>query len=427
MPHTIALWTFVATVCTSVAPFATYGDEPPIRSQGGRSGHSDSDEGRDSLKQEVAALKQAIEQLEKNVNRLLAQPSQFSPVDVKIVDEQGKPMSGFEVRLSSVGDVQAANATGVSNDDGVGLARSLPYGRYRMIVQGNGWYVRDVVTVEVGKPLNLTVVAPTPDQLGELVLHASLSRDAASGLPFGEWEVKSNNGWGTRIVPQPEQMQDDGYDDWKTFPTVSDGIDVVAVTLDISIERQIEQPVGNPLTWVWRQASAEQKQLQLKWLVQSDGTLQPMLSDSDHNASIGRQAERFQALASDDESKRAEHRRRLGYHVLKLGSPAHDQVSVKLPSGRVELSINEIYGRPTDEVLQAINKQPESPAGQLWLRSVVSNESKDWLSRLLGPSWQDSRLGLAQKVELAADSRTEVTVGSSQSDDSKDGSKPSPN
>ncbi|EMI19876.1 hypothetical protein RMSM_03202 [Rhodopirellula maiorica SM1] len=324
-------------------------------------------------------------------------------------------MNGFEVEMDSVGDVQAAEATGVSNVDGIGLTRSLPYGRYRMTVSGNGWHARDLVTLEVGKPLALTVVAPTPNQLGELHLQASLATDGLTDFPFGEWEVKGNRGWGTRIVPQPGEIQQDSGD-WKTFPTVSDGIDVVAVVVEIAIKRRIKQPSGNHLTWEWRQSSDVGQQPSLKWLVQSDGTVRPLLSVSEQNCQISRPTAWFQNLAPDkekdsSESERSSHSERLGYHVLTLGSEHQDSAGIELPAGQFQLSNDTIYGRPTPNVLQVIDKKPESTAEQIWLHGVILHESPGWLTRLLGDSWDHDRRGVNKEVDVALDARKEVAIG----------------
>ncbi len=50
---------------------------------------------------------------------------------------------------------------------------------------------------------------------------------------------------------------------------VSDGIEVVAVVVEIAITRSLEQPDGGHLTWQWRRASADEQPPFVKWLVQS--------------------------------------------------------------------------------------------------------------------------------------------------------------
>jgi hypothetical protein len=364
---------------------------------------------------QLALLNQAIARLEEKIDRLDKKTSQFSPVEVRIVDENGMALSGFDVKFTSVGDVQAAEASGVSNDDGIGLARDLPYGRYWMRVRGNGWYARELVTVEVGKRLDLKVVAPAAGQDGQLALKASLQADAVENLPFGQWEVRGDNGWGNRIVPSSGEVRGLGdLDDWKTFPTLSDGAEVVAVSVSISVERRIEQPGGGYVNWEWNQPRTADQSPNLLWLVQSDGTIQPLLNVDEANTPINRQAAWFQRLAPEDDQDEAGRRlrkKRLGYHKLTLGSPLDDSGVITLPSGQITLSFIDIFGRPSEDVMNAIGNQSESSAAQVWLRATVSRESEGWLGRLLGDSGSDSESRFEKKFDLVPGKQQSITIG----------------
>ncbi len=419
MPLNNAFSLWIASVLALTTPYCIYGVEPPSGPDAKQSSLQESSKENAKVSPELSALTEAIIRLEHKVDRLLAKPSGFSPVKVTIVDEGGEPMSGFEVQLTSVGDVQAAEATGTSKGDGIGLERDLPYGRYRLAMSGNSWYVRDLVTVEVGKPLDLAVVAPAPNQYGELVLKASLGSELVNELPFGEWEVKGQSGWGTRIVPKPQAIQSDS-DDWKTFPTVSDGIDVVAVVMQINIQRRIEQPGGGSLAWEWRRVPENDEKPHMTWLVQSDGMLRPLLKVSEKSRQIGRQAEWFQDLAPDKEmdgqdSQSSKHRERLGYHVLELGPEHHVQASIRLPVGQFELAINTIYGKPKPDITQAIDDPADSHANEIWLPGVVSSVSTEWLSRLLGRSWDDSGRNFTKVFDVAFNAKKQVLIGTGNS------------
>ncbi|WP_425572385.1 hypothetical protein [Novipirellula caenicola] len=336
------------------------------------------------------------------------------------------------MQLSSVGDVQAAEATGISSDDGIGLSRALPYGRYWMTLSGNGWHSRSTVTLEVGKAMDLTVVAPAANQVGELVLQASVAPEKVTGLPFGEWEVKGQNGgWGTRIVPEPEEVQESSGD-WKTFPTVSDGIEAVAVVVELEIKRRIDQPDASPITWSWRGTSSDSGDPQVKWLVQSNGIIRPLLKVTERSTQISPESDWFQNLVPDRETDEAEgerstHRERLGYHLLELGTEYQDQAAIAVPAGQIEFSIETIYGDPTRDVLQAVDKQLDDHDSQIWLHAVTSSVSTQWLVRLLGQSWDVSRLGVTQSVDLTADDRKEIRIGTVKSSESLPPRKTPPN
>ncbi|MCM2370716.1 carboxypeptidase-like regulatory domain-containing protein [Aporhodopirellula aestuarii] len=397
--------------------------EPAGRSSGDPSGRNNDGESEAPVSPELVELKRSIARLETKIDRLLEQPSEFTPIKVRIVDELGEPLNGFEVQLSSIGDVQAAEATGISSDDGIGLSRALPYGRYWMTLSGNGWHSRSMMTLEVGKAMDLTVVAPAADQVGELVLQALVAPDKVTGLPFGEWEVKGQNGgWGTRIVPEPEEVQESS-NDWKTFPTVSDGIEAVAVVVEFEIKRGIDQPNNRPVTWSWRGTSSGSGEPHVKWLVQSNGIIRPLLKVTERSTQISPESERFQNLAPDRETDEAEYERstrreRLGYHLLELGTEYQDQAAIAVPAGQIKLSIETIYGDPTDDVLQAIDKQMDNHNGQIWLHGVTSSVSTQWLVRLSGQSWDVSRLGVNKSVEVSANERKEIRIGTVKSSES---------
>lgn len=314
------------------------------------------------------------------------------------------------------------------------LTRHLPYGAYRMNVNGNGWHARDLVTVEVGKPLELTVVAPTPDQLGELVLKGSLSREALEGLPFGGWKTEHDNGWATRIVPEPQgeqkelvpvDVQEASSNPWKTFPTVSDGIDLVAVVVEINVERRTTQPDGNLKTWQWRRTSNDEQQPSLRWLVQSDGTLRPLLSAAEKRKTISTKAGRFGELAPDEENGvngigGLSRSKWLGYFDLKLGEEHRGRAVIQLPAGQIELSVEDIYGRRSQDVLHDIDEPAESSAGQFWLPAVVAGDS-EWFGRVLDDSMtvekrQRVARGFAKVVDLAPQGSETVRVGTATSD-----------
>lgn len=397
--------------------------DPAGRSSVDPSGRNNEGESEAPNSPELIELKRSIARLETKIDRLLEQPSEFTPIEVRVVDEAGKPLSGFEVQLSSVGDVQAAEATGISSDDGVGLSRALPYGRYWMTLSGNGWHSRFTMTLEVGKAMDLTVVAPAADQIGELVLQASVAPDKVTGLPFGEWEVKGQNGgWGTRIVPEPEEVQESSGD-WKTFPTVSDGIEAVAVVVELEIKRRIDQPNSRAITWTWRGSSNGSSEPHVKWLVQSNGIIRPLLKVTERSTQIRPESEWFQNLAPDREtdeaeSERSTHRDRLGYHLLELGAEYQDQAAIAMPAGQIKLSIETIYGDPTHDTLQAMDKQWDDHNGQTWLHAVTSSVSTQWFVRLSGQSWDVSRLGVSKSVEVSANERKEIRIGTGKSSES---------
>lgn len=413
-----------ALVLALALPLSLQGQQPFKRSDGDQDGSQATSEA--DVARELATLKETVHRLETKVDRLLEQPSEFSRVEVRIVDEEGLSMSGFEVELTSSKQAQRAKASGVSNDKGIVLTRHLPYGAYRMGVSGNGWHAHDLVTVEVGQPLELSIVAPTPGQHGNLLLKAALPDEALEGLRFGGRKLEQQDGgWATMIAPEPQRepeelvVQEQASSGWKTFPTVSDGIETVAVIVEINnIHRQTEQPDGSKVTWEWRPDSADEQDPPLRWLVQSDDTLRPLWNVEEKRKQFGSQVDWFGAVASADESAKdqstgSSRERGLGYYDLELGEEQRGETTVELPAGQIELSIDELYGRPSNDVLQTI-VPTESTAGQVWLRAVVKGDS-EWFRRVLDSNWSapSGRFarGFSRALALSASETQSVNVG----------------
>ena len=115
---------------------------------------------------------------------------------------------------------------------------------------------------------------------------------------------------------------------------------------------------------------------------------------------------------SQKETERRSHNARLGYHKLKLGDNLDDSGVITLPAGQIKLAIDDIFGRPSQEVLRAIGEQPESSGTQVWLRAAVGRESEGWFGRLLGRSWSDSAPNFEKQVDLASGKLQTIKIGS---------------
>gem|GEM_PF-5218640 len=392
-------------------------DEPADTTPAGKADRqADSDA---SVARELSKLKQAVARLEGQVERLLDQPSEFSPVEVRVIDERGEPLSGFKVELSSSAQTQLAKASGISNDDGIALNRRLPYGQYQLSVSGDGWNSSSVTTVEVGQPLDLTIVGPAPDRTGELILDASLESDALERLPFGGWKTRHRDGWATLMAPEPDEVQKRSAQGWATFATVADGIEAVAVVVELRVHRSVEQTDGSQRSWRWYPSADDNQYSALRWLVQSDGLLRPLKDAEERLATIKEQGDRFGALAGrgktvDQALEAGSRNEQLGYYVLQLGKEHREKASVRLPTGTINLSVSDLYGRPKDELLQAIDLPEEEATGEIWLRAAVAKDSQ-WLVRMLGApastAKSQTRAVYAREVKLLADKEEVVAIG----------------
>lgn len=368
----------------------------------------------DDVVQKISELSATVARLEKKIDRLAARPSEFTHVEVRVVDQQGSVRAGFDVRLNSVGDVQSAEASGISDEEGLGLVRHLPYGKYWVTITGHGWYARDLVTLEVGKPLDLIIVAPAANWIENLDLDASLRIDAVRNLAFGKWEVKTDTGWGNRLVPDPDDLGDDeDSNDWKSFPTLSDGAEHLALSVRFSVKRKIEQPDGSNIYWEWRGGKAAEPSPHLHWLVQADGTIQPILKVVERHKVIQGDNRWFRRLASEEKQGETVSLsdKRLGYYRLKLGESRDGSEGIALPVGEIELDIDEIYARPSAEVLASIDAKEESSLGQIWLQASVQRGGHGWFTKLLGESPNATSPNLTKKIVLKLGEKQTIKIG----------------
>ncbi|MGN6134244.1 MAG: hypothetical protein ACTHOU_07055, partial [Aureliella sp.] len=211
---------------------------------------TDDAQGTRQLEDEVRQLKDSVRNLEAKLDRLLAVPSDFSGVSLRVESETGKPLAGFQGKLVlQAKEGRYVAVSGASDDTGLVLQRMVPYGKYHLSLnEPTGWstYVSDVV-VEIGKELELNIVAPDPSLRGEISLVSHLREAAFSGLPFGEIRSRMGAGYSIGYTPEPSVQEERST----TFPTVADGIAEVGVRLAVSARQDLLQSDGKNVTWRW--------------------------------------------------------------------------------------------------------------------------------------------------------------------------------
>jgi hypothetical protein len=141
--------------------------------------------------------------------------SEFSPVTIHIQTEDGRPLEGYRVEMSST-EGRRVFASGESNASGLALSRNMHYGDYRLrITEPSGWTTNfNKITVEVGAPLRKVVKAPDPDERVTLNIESHVEKQPFRGLTFHPHQHRVGP-----ALPPLEQTD---------FPKVGDGIEEVA-------------------------------------------------------------------------------------------------------------------------------------------------------------------------------------------------------
>ncbi len=287
-----------------------------------------------------------------------------------------------------LGQLQRNVSLEVSNttaENGVAIDRVLPFGKYYVSVKtADGWStsVRDL-NVEFDKGLELTFVAPSPDKQAELVLESAASDvdpAAIASLPFGTYQLHSRTGtsWTEGFAPEPGSEAGD----YASFPTASDGIEQIALSIKFEVRREIPQPSGQIAQWSWE---PEPDDRQRRFLV-FDARFHPVAD-----------TEGLHAVPSDDGKyfDFSDSRERIGGTVITLADPIASPLPLKIPAGEVTVYVQGVYGRPNEQVLESLREVKEklSPAQSVWLQANVKLESA-WIDRLLDTDgWAYRRSG----------------------------------
>ena len=336
-----------------------------------------------TLQAELQAIREEIAEIRKSldaVREALQQrgtSSDSSPVAIRIESPDGRPLPGFEVKMTTPPDTRRITATGESGDDGLGLSRDMPYGEYRLSLRHpSGWYADfESVIVEVGEPFEKTVIAPNPGEHATLTVISSLDAQAFAGLRFGERrEYQSRGpGYGVPAVPEPAEEGSD----FPRFPTLDSGILRPAAQIDVGIEREIEQPDGEGQTWYWR-PNPEQFPTAI---LAGTGRVIPIAEYVDGQFSPAESASYFrheEPPANDFEEEANAFP--VGY--VKM-CPAQEQPASgwEIVPGRLTLKVQRFVGQAAPDVVDVLNASIEEDK-QLWLEAPMLGSSA-WVPRIL--------------------------------------------
>lgn len=328
---------------------------------------------------EIAELRAEIAGLRKAVDRLSSRMApDYAPVRIATQTPAGKPVAGCLVTIYRGSGETRIKASGESNDSGVALERSLPYGEYRLSVstpEGHRASMRRVL-VEIGKGLDRKIVIPEPDEWATLRIEEELDFSKLAGLRFGEYTKNARSGsYYTSYSPEPDEEPGKYW----AFPTIGDGVEEVAMKLRWHLTREVPQPEGNPLEWslTWGGAT-------LPDLIAAN----KMLKVQSTNAKRYRpeaNARYFNAKAHSIESITSSSQQedyKVGFEHLQLEQLDFAQPVIRLPAGQLTVTLEGLYARASEEVASSLPLNDEDSGQQVWLEANVKRDSL-WLPRLL--------------------------------------------
>lgn len=325
-----------------------------------------------------ATQKQILERLNaqnSSAERTADAVGDFSRVRISVRSEDGRPLTGYQAHLRLASSAERpALAKGSSDERGLAIDRSMPYGLYTLsLKEESGWttYLSDLV-VEVGEPLELEIVAPDPAARGKLVLRSELRKEAFADLPFGEIRTSAGSGYYVSAAPEP------GSTEAKSYPTPSRGIEEVAVALSLNAARQLKQPNGRTLEWNWTPSSPEGSIA--RYLATSAG-FRTFAGTNSPSAAPKEEAKFFSGLDTDEQ---------VGYSIFSDVEDVGDALELDVPAGAVDLNLNEIYGKVSPDVLSSLGLAGKV-ATPIWL-SVSLQEGSQWQDRIFeAKQWSDPK------------------------------------
>ena len=352
------------------------------------------------LESELRDIRKSVDRLEAKLDRLLANPSDFSRVIIRVQSDASKPLAGFQAKLTSQAkEGRHISVSGTSDEDGLAVERAVPYGKYDLsLEEPSGWstYMYGVV-VEIGKDLELDIVAPDPSSRAEIVLISKLKQAAFTGLPFGEVREQMGSGYAVSFTAEPSQKQDSS----KSFPTIENGLVEVGARISVSAMQELKQSEGENLTWRWSSPNSRDASSVLVLLAsgeicrlhgmrsvsvrpREDG---PFFTKLETGKSIG-----FQ-LASE---------------VEQLGS----SYAIDVPAKQVEVAVTSVVGKASPAVSELLGKAKTESA---WLIVNLQQDSQ-WLNKLFElDQWKPGdamNTVIKRSLQLSRGAKTEVALAS---------------
>lgn len=355
----------------------------------------------EQMRADLKAMRLSLEAIQQRLDNERS-PTIFTPVSVRVEDEDGQPLPGFHVKMRSAEKgVRQVEVTGHSDDTGLALTRDLPYGRYYFWVeeQKQGWYSRlNDVTVELGKPFERTIIAPNPDAKATVTLRSRLDPAAFEGLRFGQFQSRRTRGSiSSPLAPEPgaEEIR------FESFPTFNNGIDKVAVKVRLGMSRTISQ--GDDIEMTWR--VSENSMLMatpFRFIVVGDTKGESMV--------LPRETPYFSP--TDERFEDSDYQ--VGYIVCDDVKSIEGEYSLELPAGELEVRLVRFYGKAGPAAAESLRMDGQSDQ-EIWLDATLKATSQ-WVPRILDLTNWHRGTGIShlamQTHTIEANRDVEITIAS---------------
>ena len=312
---------------------------------------------------------------------------EFPHVRLVLLDENGKPLPNAKVTLFQAAGKEGSKSVRIdatTNENGVAVERILPFGSYSVTFEtAEGWQqTGGTVNVEFGTGLNTTIIAPAPNKKARFTIRSSselLKRPAVSELRFGELQehLVGKIGYSTSMAPEPNE----DLGEYQTFPTITNGIQQAAVEVRFEIRRTIAQNALNAkgIKSEWKWYSPTDPHSSSRFLVAENALRWCSKVDSLwYGKSIHRRPKQ-----SGTFFKLTKNEHQVGATLLNLNAPQLLPYSFEVPSGDAVAFVTNVYGKPTDEVLNSINWGGHH-GRELWLPAAIRFKSQ-WIQHIVEP------------------------------------------
>jgi serine/threonine protein kinase len=315
---------------------------------------------------------------------------ELTRVTIPVEYADGNPAVGAEVTMEMQGNPERPVVIKSKADaQGVAFNRGLPYGKYEMTIKvADGdtasWSatLRDIL-LEFGGSYKQKVVAPTPEKRATVKVQTAFSSGELKGLRFGNYVVTKEGafgGGGIGVIWSPEPGKQD--DRFAHFPVLGNGITSAALSIMLSVTRDVKQPSGLHKSEFDFTAQPGSETLDWHWMRRDDYysdelivTEKSVIDPKDYGFQVVYDLKGSEYFSNPREEHGVQY---LTFSDLgRSGNP----LSLEFPPGKLECGVRAIYGQATGEVTQALGLKPQA-GREVWLEAKVNGESA-WVPRAI--------------------------------------------
>jgi serine/threonine protein kinase len=268
-----------------------------------------------------------------------------------------------------------------TDGDGVVTGENVPPGVYEVSLKTkHGWRATSSAIVKRGERLQLSYFVPSPDSAATLAVDANFADPTkmALRLPFGSYKKMRGLGAfeGSYVSEDPNNL---GV--YEKYPSLTNGISSIGYRAKITVETEIAQPSGKPLTWTWGEKS------EAEFLIDPQG-ISPIKTVEEHNTRGIGNGQRLGLKGNEY----------LGFCRMSVGESADLPHRLTIPTGKLTFHVVEILGKPDSKLLEAMGEGTTTDDAEVWLPAKLTHKSQ-WISSVIDTSgWTYDDRGRTIKI-----------------------------